>query len=70
MAIATQNPATGETVQTFEAQTPDEVDAAIARADATFRELARAPRSQQRARLDARAPPTWSTPTTRRSPGS
>ncbi len=36
MAIATQNPATGETVQTFEAHTPEQVDAAIARAHATF----------------------------------
>ena len=39
MAIATVNPATGETVQTFQPQTPDEVDAAIARADAAVREL-------------------------------
>ena len=36
MAIATVNPATGETVQTFEAHTPEQVDAAIARAQATF----------------------------------
>jgi succinate-semialdehyde dehydrogenase / glutarate-semialdehyde dehydrogenase len=36
MAIATQNPATGETVQTFEAHTPEQVDAAIARAHSTF----------------------------------
>ncbi len=36
MAIATQNPATGETVQTFEAHTPEQVDAAIARAHTTF----------------------------------
>lgn len=36
MAIATQNPATGETLQTFEAHTPEQVEAAIARAHATF----------------------------------
>jgi succinate-semialdehyde dehydrogenase/glutarate-semialdehyde dehydrogenase len=36
MAIATQNPATGETVKTFEPHTPEQVDAAIARAHATF----------------------------------
>ena len=36
MAIATQNPATGETVQTFEAHTPEQVEAALARAQATF----------------------------------
>jgi succinate-semialdehyde dehydrogenase/glutarate-semialdehyde dehydrogenase len=37
MPIATVNPATGETVKTFDAHTPDQVEAAIARADATFR---------------------------------
>ena len=36
MAISTMNPATGETVQTFDAHTPAEVDAAIGRAHATF----------------------------------
>ncbi len=36
MAIATLNPATGETIQTFEAHTPEQVDAAIARAQTTF----------------------------------
>ncbi len=37
MAIATINPATGETIKTFEAFTDAEVDARIARADTTFR---------------------------------
>ena len=36
MAIATTNPTTGEMVRTFEPLTKDEVDAAIARAAATF----------------------------------
>ncbi|MEI6693258.1 MAG: aldehyde dehydrogenase family protein, partial [Actinomycetes bacterium] len=36
MAIATQNPATGETIQTFAAHTPDQVEAAVATAHATF----------------------------------
>ncbi len=68
MAIATVNPATGETVQTFQPQTPDEVDAAIARADAAVREL-RGTTFEQRASGCA-PPPTWWTPTTRRWPGS
>ncbi len=38
MPIATQNPATGQTVQTFEAHTPEHVDAIIARAHSTFQE--------------------------------
>src|SRR5437660_8366227 len=37
MAIATQNPATGEVLKTFEPHTPEQVDAAIARDHATFR---------------------------------
>ena len=36
MAIATQNPTTGETVRTFDAHTAQEVDAAIAQCHATF----------------------------------
>jgi succinate-semialdehyde dehydrogenase / glutarate-semialdehyde dehydrogenase len=36
MAIATVNPATGETVKVFDAHTPEQVEAAIAAADATF----------------------------------
>jgi succinate-semialdehyde dehydrogenase/glutarate-semialdehyde dehydrogenase len=34
--IATVNPATGETVKTFDAHTPEQVEAALARADATY----------------------------------
>src|SRR3954451_3535638 len=37
MAIATVNPATGETVKVFDAHTPEQVEAALARADAAFR---------------------------------
>jgi succinate-semialdehyde dehydrogenase / glutarate-semialdehyde dehydrogenase len=36
MAIATVNPATGETVKTFDPLSPEELDARIARADETF----------------------------------
>jgi succinate-semialdehyde dehydrogenase/glutarate-semialdehyde dehydrogenase len=36
MAIATQNPATGETLQTFDAHTPQQVEQAITTAHATF----------------------------------
>jgi succinate-semialdehyde dehydrogenase/glutarate-semialdehyde dehydrogenase len=36
MAIATQNPATGETLRTFEPHTRDEVEQALATAQATF----------------------------------
>ena len=36
MAIATQNPATGETLQTFDAHTPQQVEEAITTAHATF----------------------------------
>ena len=36
MAFATINPYTGETVKTFPAATPDEIDAAIGRAHAAF----------------------------------
>ncbi len=39
MAIATINPATGEVLKTFDAMTAEQVDAALARADAAFREL-------------------------------
>lgn len=41
MPIATINPATGETVQTFTPATPDEIDAAIGRAHARFAEYRR-----------------------------
>ena len=41
MAIATQNPATGELVRTFEPHTTEQVDAALARAHATFHEYRR-----------------------------
>ena len=41
MAIATVNPATGETVKTFDAHTPEQVEAALARADATYKEWRR-----------------------------
>src|SRR5256885_4615427 len=37
MAIATVNPATGETVKTFDALSPEEVDARIAKAAGAFR---------------------------------
>jgi succinate-semialdehyde dehydrogenase/glutarate-semialdehyde dehydrogenase len=37
MAIATVNPATGETVKVFDAHTPEQVEAALARADAAYR---------------------------------
>jgi succinate-semialdehyde dehydrogenase / glutarate-semialdehyde dehydrogenase len=37
MPIATVNPATGETIKTFDPHTPEQVEAAIARAHATFR---------------------------------
>src|SRR4051794_335207 len=37
MAIETLNPATGEVVRTFEPHTAEQVDAAIAKAHATFR---------------------------------
>ena len=36
MAIATQNPATGETLQAFDAHTPQQVEQAITTAHATF----------------------------------
>ncbi|MCU0301064.1 MAG: NADP-dependent succinic semialdehyde dehydrogenase [Candidatus Nanopelagicales bacterium] len=38
MPIATQNPATGEILETFDAHTPEQVQAAIATAHATFQE--------------------------------
>ena len=41
MAIATVNPATGETVKVFDAHTPEQVEAALARADATYKEWRR-----------------------------
>ncbi|EID12739.1 succinic semialdehyde dehydrogenase [Mycobacterium xenopi RIVM700367] len=41
MPIATINPATGETVQTFTPATPEEIDAAIGRAHARFAEYRR-----------------------------
>ncbi|HTY73109.1 MAG TPA: NADP-dependent succinic semialdehyde dehydrogenase [Actinomycetes bacterium] len=41
MAIATVNPATGETVKVFDAHTPEQVEAALARADAAFRDWRR-----------------------------
>jgi succinate-semialdehyde dehydrogenase/glutarate-semialdehyde dehydrogenase len=37
MAIATTNPATGETIKTFEALSPAEIESRLARADAAFR---------------------------------
>jgi len=37
MGIATVNPATGETIKTFDPLSPEEIDARIARADETFR---------------------------------
>jgi len=47
VAIATINPATGETVRTFEPHTEAEVDAKIARAAAAFRTYRRTPLSQR-----------------------
>ena len=47
MPIATINPATGETVKTFEAFSDAEVDARIARAVATFREYRLTPFAQR-----------------------
>src|SRR4051794_8011334 len=41
MAIATVNPATGETVKVFDAHTPEQVEAALARADETYKEWRR-----------------------------
>ena len=41
MPIQTINPATGETLRTFEALTDAEVDARLERAEATFREYRR-----------------------------
>src|SRR5580658_7184734 len=38
MSFATVNPATGQTEQTFEAHTPEEVEAKVAQAHATFLE--------------------------------
>ncbi|WP_269854783.1 NADP-dependent succinic semialdehyde dehydrogenase [Streptomyces sp. RPT161] len=38
MAIATVNPATGQTLKTFEAQGPDEIEQRLARATAAFRD--------------------------------
>ena len=55
MAIATQNPATGETVRTFEAHTAEQVDAAIARAHATFQPWRRTSRSPNEPRWMHRA---------------
>src|SRR5882757_6036196 len=49
MAIATINPATGETVKTFTAATADEVEAAIARAYARFQDYHRNTTYAQRA---------------------
>ena len=43
MAIATDNPATGETVKIFDAHTPEQVEAALARPHATFRSWRRRP---------------------------
>ena len=49
MAIATTNPATGETLQTFEAWSDAQLDAALERADTTFRRYRRVPLPQRAA---------------------
>ncbi len=54
MTIATTNPATGETLRTFEPLSDAEIDAAIARADAAFR-LNRTRSFAERAKRMARA---------------
>ena len=69
MAIATVNPTTGEVEKTFEPHTADQVEAILARADAA-NALMRATTFAQRSRLDARAPPTSWTPSSRPSPPS
>jgi succinate-semialdehyde dehydrogenase/glutarate-semialdehyde dehydrogenase len=49
MAIHTQNPATGEIVQTFDAHTDEQVQAAIARAHTTFQDYRRTSFSERAA---------------------
>ncbi|MDP9397708.1 MAG: NADP-dependent succinic semialdehyde dehydrogenase [Actinomycetota bacterium] len=55
MAIATVNPATGETLKTFEALPAEELDARIARAAETFRSYRRTPLAQRARWLHAAA---------------
>jgi succinate-semialdehyde dehydrogenase/glutarate-semialdehyde dehydrogenase len=55
MAIATQNPATGQTIRTFDAHTSDEVEAAIALAHATFQTYRRTTFAQRAAWMNAAA---------------
>ena len=54
MAIATVNPATGETVRTFDALSPAEIETRVARARAAFETWSRTPIAD-RARVVARA---------------
>jgi succinate-semialdehyde dehydrogenase / glutarate-semialdehyde dehydrogenase len=55
MAIATQNPATGQTIRTFDAHTSEEVEAAIALAHATFQTYRRTTFAQRAAWMNAAA---------------
>ena len=55
MAIATVNPATGETLKTFDALSSEELDARIARADETFRSYRRTPLAERARWLHAAA---------------
>src|SRR5687767_6474650 len=54
MAIASINPATGETLKTFDALTPGEIDGKLARAEQAFRVHRRTP-IHERAERMARA---------------
>ena len=55
MPIATTNPATGETVRTFEELTAEELEARLAKAAATFTTYRRTPMSQRAQWLNAAA---------------
>ena len=67
MPIATTNPATGETVRTFEALTADELEARLAKAADTFATYRRTPMSQ--ARSGSTPPPiSWRPKRTRSAP--
>jgi succinate-semialdehyde dehydrogenase/glutarate-semialdehyde dehydrogenase len=55
MAIATQNPATGQTIRTFDAHTSEEVEAAITLGHATFQTYRRTTFAQRAAWMNAAA---------------
>jgi succinate-semialdehyde dehydrogenase/glutarate-semialdehyde dehydrogenase len=55
MSIATINPATGELLKTFDPMSPEQVDAAIARADEAFRALRRTTFAERRRWMSAAA---------------